>query len=251
MPPIDLNKVKEEAAAIMGVFNALLPSLLDGRTSIETMKAAEELSDINTQWRQTEWIGWWFEFFVASDAVRQVIKAQPGPSFGHTRFDIQKDYVWDLKVHVDNKQGDIILNDCEAIDACHETRGGVGFIIVFGIADFDRTGEFKAWHDTLKQADMGGPSAYVSAGLAMGRRSRPRKSTFKPTSIRALFLHDPAPEQEVKKADGILGHFQKGLRNADGSARREKYKLRNRSKALQSRWLLTMNARWPDDDLMP
>lgn len=249
MPKVDLDKVKQEAAAITGVFQALLPSLLDGRTEIQTMKAAEELSEINTQWRQTEWIGWWFEFFVASDMVRNVIKAQQGPAYGHTRFDIQKDYVWDLKVHVANKTGDIILNDCEAIDACHEDRGGVGFIIVFGIADFDTGGEFKAWHDALKQADAGGPSDYVMAGLAAGRRSRPRKVSFRPTMIQTLFLHDPSPEADAKGANGILGYFQKGMVNSDGSARRAKYKIRSRSKALEKRWLLSMKAQWPDDPL--
>ena len=87
-------------------------------------------------------------------------------------------------------------------------------------AEFDDTGEFKAWHDVLK----GGHSSYELERIERGAPSRKRKCAFEIDHIEAIFFNN---QKELN--EGINEHwitfFQEGMRNANGRPRRSKYAL--------------------------
>ena len=93
-------------------------------------------------------------------------------------------------------------------------------IIAQGVAEYDENkGTFKAWHDELK----GGRSDYEKDRVRRGAPSRRRKIAFRLRRIEALWLNS---DQVTKGLDeGWIDFFQKGMRNANGSARRPKYEL--------------------------
>ena len=148
-----------------------------------------------------------------------------GPTFGRTAFDYRRDHVWDLKCHPLNgssggRASVLILNDAEAIEACIHLYGCVGFIVAFGRVEYDdEAGTFKLWHDELK----GGRSKYEIERVARGARSRRRKVAMTFERITVYVLDGPALAEGVR--GGWIGSFQQGMRNADGSPRRQKYTL--------------------------
>ena len=210
--------VIQESDQILKILSATLPKKVDGKAAIL------ELKETDYQWRQMEWIGWYFEHKLFT-ILTQKIGGRKGPSFRNTTFDYQKNCVWDFKVHpCKNPNGKIndpmILNDREAIDLCIQQYQGIGFIVVHGEAIFDSSGEFKAWHDELK----GGHSTYEKERIQRGAPSRKRKCAFEIDYIEAIFFNTPS---ELKKSvyEKWITFFQEGMRNADGSPRRPKYAL--------------------------
>lgn len=205
-----------EAEAITGVLTRALPATYDAKEATCVLKQA------GGNWRQTEWIGWFFEH-AALEALLTTIGGQPGPVFGRTKFDYRRDFVWDFKAHsICDVNGRIarnaVLNDKEAVEACLEEHGGLGFIIACGEADYDRTGAFKAWHDALKE----NTSKYEVERIARGARSRARKVSFRVKAYEALHFSSLA-QLDRGIREGWLQYFQEGMRNADGSPRRPKY----------------------------
>lgn len=93
-------------------------------------------------------------------------------------------------------------------------------MIVHGHAVFDRTGQFKLWHDAQK----GGVSSYETNRVARGANSRVRKMAFELTRIQAIFFPSVA-DLNVGRHHGWVDGFQEGMRNADGTPRRAKYAL--------------------------
>ncbi|MDO8873674.1 MAG: hypothetical protein Q7V05_13240 [Methanoregula sp.] len=134
---------------------------MDGKAAII------ELKEVDYQWKQMEWIGWYSEHKLFT-ILTQKIGGRKGPAFGNTTFDYQKNYVWDFKAHPGKNPKEkinepMILNDREALDLCIQQYQGIGFIVVHGQAVFDSSGEFKAWHDELK----GGHSTYEKYFLTL------------------------------------------------------------------------------------
>ena len=115
----------------------------------------------------------------------------------------------------------MILNDAEAIEACIEIHGGVGFIVAVGTARYDEGGSFKMWHDGLK----GGTSSYEVERIRRGAPSRRRKVSFS-TDRYIAFYWDSTAKIGQGRREGWIGTFQEGMRNADGSPRRAKYSVR-------------------------
>jgi hypothetical protein len=207
-----------EADQILKILSSTLPKKVDGKAAIL------ELKETDNQWKQMEWIGWYFEHKLFTILTHK-IGGREGPTFGNTTFDYQKNFVWDFKAHpCKNAKGKIndpmILNDSEALDHCIQQYQGIGFIVVHGEAIFDSSGEFKAWHDELK----GGHSSYEKERIQRGAPSRKRKCAFEIDHIEALFFGD---HTILKKGvdDNWITFFQEGMRNADGSPRRPKYAL--------------------------
>ena len=208
-----------EATQIADVLIRNLPQRIDGKEAIL------ELKQQDYQWRQMEWVGWYFEYKVFS-ILTQTLGGTRGPSYGNTTFDYRCRYIWDLKAHPEyttkgTPNEPMILNDREAVEACITGHSGLGFVVVRGVAEFDSSGEFKEWHDSLK----GGTSAYEHERVQRGAGSRKRKTAFDVRGIDAYFIGS----QRVLDAgieEGWLKFFQKGMRNADGSTRRAKYALR-------------------------
>jgi hypothetical protein len=204
-----------EAHIILNNLVQVIPDHIDGRDAIVEMKDAG-----SPNWRQMEWIGFWFEYVVESQ-LKSRLGVSVGPSVGRTKFDLVLDHVWDLKVHPQNSASKfLILNDKEAVDSCIEEFGGFGFVVVTGDAEYDESGQFKAWHDGLK----GGRSTYEEERVRRGAPSRRRKIGFCPKAIDAVFLVN---QGDVSRGlnERWLGYFQTGMRNSNGAARRAKYQI--------------------------
>ena len=207
------KSVIEEFLEISLLIKPIIPRFVDGKDAITTMK-----QNGSPNWRQMEWIGWWFEYFVESE-IRPALGNTLGPKFGNTTFDIKLKYVWDLKAHPMHKD-DLILNDQKAIQECTITNDGLGFIILEGEVLYDDDQEsFKNWHDSIK----GKQSKYVDERIARNAPSRRRKKSFKPSSLFGIWI-DSIETLENGLKTGWVGDFQKDMRNSNGNPRKAKYK---------------------------
>lgn len=185
---------------------------IDGKTAILEMKAADG------QWKQMEWIGWYFEHFV-ENKVLEAVGGTVGPTYENTTIDLMLSSPWDLKVHPLDKKA-AILNDIEAINACIKQYGRLNYLLLEGNATYDDVKQsFKRWHDSLK----GEPSAYVKSGNAIGRRSRVRKTSFRPTRMLGICLDDKTLRHGI--SSGAIKRFQDGMKNSNGTKRRGKYQI--------------------------
>jgi hypothetical protein len=212
------NQQQDEFNFIADVIRKNIPVSLDGKEAILNMK--EEGS---ANWRQMEWIGFWFEHFVHSQLKHKIV-AKTGPTYGSTTFDLERKFVWDLKSHPMNIKS-LILNDVTAIKSCILEKGGLGFVILSGDVDYDDNQlSFKKWHDALK----GGASSYEIERIARNAPSRRRKTRFIPTKVEGIWFNSES-EIESALASGILGYFQKGMRNSNGKQRPEKIMIKNSS----------------------
>ncbi len=182
-----------------------IPILWDGRRSILEMKE----SDFK-QWKQMEWIGWYFQF-LCERLLREIIKI-PGPKYGNVQFDGFKKIPWDFKSHAINTSSyQIIVNDSEATASAIKDFGCVGLILAMGEVKYnDDKRSFQKWHGALK----GGKSKYEIERVKRGAWSRLRKVEFKLEQISFIKIDDVVL---VK-----CGSFQRDFRNADGQPRREK-----------------------------
>ena len=112
----------EEVISLFDQLIKVIPRFVDGKKAILEMK-----DDGGRNWRQMEWIGFWFEFFLEKNLI-PVLGGTRGPTFGTTQFDFKKKFVWDLKAHPSGANN-LILNDQNAIKNCVESEKGLGFII--------------------------------------------------------------------------------------------------------------------------
>ena len=177
----------------------------DGRKSILEMKEAGF-----NQWRQMEWIGWYFQFLCGR--ILKNIMEIPGPKYGNVQFDGFKQIPWDFKSHAINTSShQIIVNDSEATANAIKDFGCVGLILAMGEVKYnDDKRTFQKWHEALK----GGKSKYELERIKRGAWSRLRKVEFKLEQI-----------SFIKIDDNVLvkcGSFQRDFRNANGKPRREK-----------------------------
>jgi hypothetical protein len=189
-----------------------MPKFVDGKNAILEMKDGG-----SRNWRQMEWIGFWFEFFLEKNLI-PVLGGTRGPSFGTTQFDFKKKFVWDLKAHPLGTKN-LILNDQNAIKKCIQSENGIGFIIISGVAKYDNgKSEFKRWHDNLK----GETSTYEKERVARGAPSRRRKISFEPEGLNAIWFDDIG---EINSAisDGWLKSFQNNMKNSNGKPRPAKF----------------------------
>jgi hypothetical protein len=202
----------EEVIQLFDLLSKVLPKKVDGKTAILEMKDCG-----NPNWRQMEWVGFWFEFFVEQNLIPR-LGGNSGPTFGTTKFDFKKKFVWDLKAHP-NGTKNLILNDQMAFRQCVKEQKGLGFIIVSGETTYDDyDASFKKWHDKLK----GGTSVYEKERLSRGAPSRRRKVSFSPTNLHSIWF-DNLNEVEVATKNGWLKSFQTGMRNSNGNPRPAKY----------------------------
>lgn len=206
---------KSELEQILAELLPNVPDFITGKEAILQMK-----SEGSTNWKQMEWIGFWFEHLV-SKHLKPRGNIQELSKHGKTTFDLRRRYVWDLKSHP-NQSKSLILNDKSAIEECLKQEPGLGFIILSGDVEYDETGEFKMWHDILK----GGTSAYEKSRVIRNAPSRRRKVSFSPTSIDAYWF-TKVSEIEKCLAEGILAEFQTGMRNSNGKARKPKIMIKN------------------------
>lgn len=182
-----------------------IPKLWNGRESILEMKDAGY-----SQWKQMEWIGFYFQFLC--ERYLSDIMEIPGPRYGNPRFDAFKEIPWDFKAHAMNTSShQIIVNDSEAIAAGIRDYGAVGLILAMGKVLYnDENRTFQKWHEEVK----GGKSDYEIERIQRGAWSRLRKVSFDLQQISFIKITD----QTLVKC----GSFQSNFRNSNGSPRREK-----------------------------
>jgi hypothetical protein len=201
----------EEVISLFDQLLKVLPRYVDGKKAILEMRDGG-----STNWRQMEWIGFWFEFFLEKNLI-PILGGARGPTFGTTQFDFKKKFVWDLKAHPSGSKN-LILNDQIAIKKCIESEHGLGFIIISGSAKYDSNGGFKKWHDILK----GGTSAYEKNRIARGASSRRRKISFEPENLHALWFDDIGDINSAVN-NGWLKSFQTDMKNSNGKPRPAKF----------------------------
>ncbi len=181
-----------------------MPPAWDGREAILQLKER----DYN--WRQMEWIGFYFEL-LCRDRLRPPF-AVPGGRYGNVRFDFFGSVNWDMKASaIKTDRHSAILNDIAATDASVAEFGAHGVVMALVDVDYnDDSRAFQKWHSRLK----GGISDYEKQRIARNAFSRYRKTAAVLRQI--LFL---TITEKNKKALGV--HAQG--RNADGSPRNPKY----------------------------
>lgn len=122
-----------------------MPKIWDGRSAILEMKEAG-----SKQWRQMEWMGFYFEFLCENhfDAIIDM----PGKKYGNTRFDAFREISWDFKTHAANTTNHtVITNDAKAIVNTISDYDYYGVILAIGEVEYnDEEKTFKKWHDELK-----------------------------------------------------------------------------------------------------
>jgi len=162
------------------------------------------------QWRQMEWIGFYFEFLCKKHLSGMM--TIPGPRYGRARFDAFLSIPWDFKAHAINTSSHkVIVNDQEAVIAAVEQYGSVGLVIALGEVQYnDRNRTFQRWHEVVK----GGKSQYEIDRIERGAWSRLRKVSFCLKQVCVVEVDESTLER--------TGTIQNKFRNADGSPRRGK-----------------------------
>lgn len=209
---LDMSTTSSGAMIARCIYDSL-PRYWDGRECVE------ELRTLDFQWRQMEWIGWWFEHRAMQ--VLAPYGAKGGPTFGSVAFDCELNGIWDFKTHtrMANRAGYAYLNDQWAVDACVASRQHLGWIIAIGTSVYDETGDFKRWHDQLK----GEESKYVTHGRAIGRRSRKRKAAFLLDEVVWFEFRSHEDIDVAVSSDVLRRGLQAQQQNSNGSSRRPKY----------------------------
>ena len=182
-----------------------IPKFWDGKRVIAEMKEANF-----PQWRQMEWMGFYFQYLCAKylAGIMQI----PGPKYGRVEFDGFLGIPWDFKAHAMNTSShQIIVNDSGAMSEGIKQYGCVGLILAVGKVEYnDENRAFQQWHSILK----GGISAYEKERIRRGAWSRLRKVSFDLQQISFIQITD---ETLVKS-----GSFQSDFRNSNGRPRRSK-----------------------------
>ena len=206
--------VDQELEKISEVVIKTTPRHMNGVEAIIEMKEAEF-----SQWRATEWQGFYFEFKVRPELINAL---GGGPKkIGSTSFDYALQRTWDMKVHSsvtkDGKKSgsSCLLNDALSMDQAAED-GGIGLIILSGIPTYDW--DFTRWHKKFRSGSNEEPS-------------KPLKKEFHPERVDFIFI--PTLER-LKKAlsNSEITYFKQG-HQPTGAPRKIKYSL-NLNKALDS-----------------
>jgi hypothetical protein len=196
---------QDTAQSIGNLLSASIQKHWDGKVCILQMKTSG-----NRQWRQMEWIGFYFQF--CCETYLESIMEMPGPKYGRAEFDGLLGIPWDFKAHAMNTNShQIIVNDSEAIAEGIKKFGSVGLILALGQVIYnDENRAFQKWHQDLK----GGRSKYEVERIERGACSRLRKTHFDLQQISFIEITD---KTLVK-----CGSFQNDFRNSNGSPRRPK-----------------------------
>ncbi|WP_067780654.1 hypothetical protein [Actinomyces vulturis] len=232
------ERVHAEATMILQCLASELSTSWDGRQCI-----AQMYREGSSQWRQTEWPGFFFEH-----KALPILQALPGSRdvmIDNTHFDYARQLVWDLKTHAESiddmplgmqwseELSDGIftaptpLNDQGAMRQCVTDYQGIGFIVLNGLAVFKAHESFKAWRkafvaDPQRQITDPVPALRVKSTSLSGR-SRKLKVHFIPTVLEAFaFVGEDsfARAQEL----GVLTTFHQG-RQQSGAVREPKFNL--------------------------
>jgi hypothetical protein len=204
----------EEIEKISKVVIEMTPRHMDGVQAIMEMKDAEF-----SQWRATEWQGFYFEFKVRPELINRL---GGGPrKIGSTSFDYALNRTWDMKVHsTSTRHGKKSKLNCALNDAASmklaANQGGFGLMILSGEPTYDW--DFTRWHKKFRSGSSEEPKKAL-------------KKSFDPERIDFFFIPTLSRLEEALKS-GELALFKQG-RQPTGEVRKIKYSL-NFQKSLKS-----------------
>ena len=211
--PIEMT-LEEELKRISEVVMEKTPRLMDGVEAIHEMKEAEF-----SQWRATEWQGFYFEFKVRPELITRL---GGGPKkIGSTSFDYALNRTWDMKVHSTStrhgKKSELncALNDAESMRIA-VAQGGVGLMILSGEPTYDW--DFTRWHKKFRSGSNEEPKKAL-------------KKSFKSERMDFFFIPTLSRLEEALES-GEFALFKQG-KQPTGEARKVKYSL-NFNKSLES-----------------
>jgi hypothetical protein len=206
--------LEQELEKISEVVMAKTPRYMDGVEAINEMKDAEF-----SQWRATEWQGFYFEFKVRPELINRL---GGGPKkIGSTSFDYALNRTWDMKVHsTSTRHGkksnmNCALNDAESMQKA-ASQGGFGLMILSGEPTYDW--DFTRWHKKFRSNSDEEPKKAL-------------KKSFESQRIDFFFIPTLLRLEEALEI-GELALFKQG-RQPTGEARKVKYSL-NLIKSLES-----------------
>ena len=206
--------LSEELKKISEVVMEKTPRHMDGVEAIIEMKEAEF-----SQWRATEWQGFYFEFKVRPELITRL---GGGPrKIGSTSFDYALDRTWDMKVHSTStrhgKRSNLhcALNDAESMQFAAR-QGGFGLMVLSGEPTYDW--EFTRWHKKFRSNSEEEPKKAL-------------KKSFDSERIDFFFIPTLSRLEEALRS-GELALFKQG-RQPSGDPRKVKYSL-NIDKSLNS-----------------
>ena len=211
--PIEMT-LEEELKRISEVVMEKTPRLMNGVEAIHEMKEAEF-----SQWRATEWQGFYFEFKVRPELITRL---GGGPKkIGSTSFDYALNRTWDMKVHSTStrhgKKSELncALNDAESMRIA-VAQGGVGLMILSGEPTYDW--DFTRWHKKFRSGSDEEPKKAL-------------KKSFKSERMDFFFIPTLSRLEEALES-GEFALFKQG-KQPTGEARKVKYSL-NFNKSLES-----------------
>ena len=187
---------------------------VDGKDAIQEMKA-----DDFPGWQEVEWAGYHIKYLVQKTCEEKL----PGkilPYDQGKRHLVKGNYVWDPRFSSHDKT-DVILGDVDEYGEIIKKNGGIGVLVVDAAATPDTHENFRRWQEEQK----GKLSEYSIRREIEGRPARERKSAYMIRKIFAYFFTLDNLQKGV--IDGWADDtFQQSMRNADGSSRNSKYRLK-------------------------
>ena len=205
-PSLIQISIEDELRKISEVVIATTPRHMDGVTAIMEMKEAEF-----SQWRATEWQGFYFEFKVRPQLIT-VLGGGP-KKVGSTSFDYALERTWDMKVHSSETRhgktsgSNCLLNDAASMELAADS-GGVGLMVLSGIPTYDW--DFTRWHKKFRSGSTEEPK-------------KPLKKSFDPERIDFFYIPTLSRLEEALKS-GELSYFKQG-HQPTGEPRKVKYSL--------------------------
>lgn len=205
-------RLQQEASLLVTALAQACPLQWVGRECVTQMLAAE-----HSKARQTEWVGWYFEF-VGLPALVNAYGGGP-QRICATEFDYARSFVWDLKTHAqtgprnaDSVCGQALLNDRDSMLRCVEETGSLGFLVLSGTYVPDLDGSFDTWHRHMRGSTQPRTS-----------RSRTLKAAFTPLTVDA-YVFEGTESIERALEEKVLAVFAQG-RQQSGAPRKQKLTL--------------------------
>ncbi len=197
--------IKKTTIEIISEILRKLPKKWNAKKAILEMKEANF-----NQWRQMEWIGWYFEY-LCQKYLKEVMEFHK-IKYGNVKFDGFLEVPFDFKSHAINTESHkVIINDTEAtIKAIKEYDYVIVIMAIGEVVYNDKDRSFQKWHEKIK----GGKSKYEEERIKRGALSRLRKTDFNLKELMFIKINKETLER--------CGSFQKDFRNANGSLRRSK-----------------------------
>ena len=216
-----LNNFTEELVESLFYDNSNgFPKVVEGKNTLNKMKLIEENTGINTNWKQTEWAGFYIESIFKELNNNDNFQYPSTTKINNTRFDGEYfdidnniSYILDIKTHDINSSGNIIMmNDKKAVDMVLEKNNNMFIIIVNIDAQKDEDGSFKKYSDELKKS-----IGHKSHSLPDSKNKRKMKKSFITQDIQILLISNDNKNE-------ILKQTTQG-RNSNGKERPDKYNI--------------------------